>query len=271
MDARSEFSDIGEMWVIVEENPNCVRSENTGWHLARGKGQMSLQVTAKTEDLREQTIIRAMLVRSNPVFTNLPVSGICDKHSHESHADLVEHVLQPVTGQEKGCKMNNDGVRRSITFPTQQTNKKLGLTITNITLKVLCNDSCRTNDNDGRKIPQRGRDQRLVLSLENMSGIIRARTSLQIWPKAVILKRDLNKEIRRGPQGGARQKEDRMNKQNFPPWQFAQIQLNLGRVIMEAKKIHMDKELFIQETTRIWSQGPTLRKGEWGGIDDEII
>jgi hypothetical protein len=73
-----------------------------------------------------------------------------------------------------------------------------------IGLRSICADTCYTCDDNQFKQTESSRDLWLILTLESVKQqTILARRKISFWPKATITPRELNKQERRRPKGGA--------------------------------------------------------------------
>ena len=115
--------------------------------------------------------------------------------------------------QEGKWKYGTKGPRSSICFNIGNPNQTIGYLEETITIKCICNDSCNTCEDQPFKNTGCSRDLLLVLTIETIEyGIILARKSFGVWPKASVSPRELDKPERRKPKGGAAQLNKREEK-----------------------------------------------------------
>ena len=75
--------------------------------------------------------------------------------------------------------------------------------ISQISVKIMCNDTCQITGDPEYRPTESGRDLVLVWTLEEKhSPTIFARKTILVWPKAVLRTLDLMKTERRKPKGG---------------------------------------------------------------------
>jgi len=196
-------NDFGHFIFKIQENQFCKFSEFTGWHLQRATGMMKIKVTFRSLKLTGPLIIRAVLVRKDVTYRDFGVDRICENHRKEVSLDTKDYVLQAAPGLEGMWSFGSNGPRKSICFDIGSADPN-GFLEETIGLKCICNDSCSTCDDPSFKQTESSRDLLLVLTLESKEyGIILARRSIIIWPKAVVRPKDLYKTERRKPKGGA--------------------------------------------------------------------
>jgi len=197
------INDFGNFVYKIQENQLCKYSKYTGWHLQRATGMMKIKLTFRNIKLKGPLMVRAILVRKDVTYRHFGVDRICENHRKEVSLDTKEHVLQAAPGLEGMWYFGETGPRKSVCFNIGPPDIN-GFIEETIGLKCICNDSCSTCDDPSFKQTESSRDLLLVLTLESMDfGMILARRSIIIWPKAVVRPKDLNKPERRKPKGGA--------------------------------------------------------------------
>ena len=207
--------DFGNLQYKIEQNQRCRFSKYTGWHLQSSTGLMTIKLTFKDLPTRPPgpLLVRAVLVRKNKTYRHYGVDQICKKHRKEVPTENWENVLQAAPGLEGRWKYGAKGPRSSICFNIGNPNQESGHLEETIRLKCICNDTCRTCDDKTFKHTESSRDLLLVLTLETIEyGVILARRSFGVWPKAVVNPRELDKPERRKPKGGAAQLNKRKEK-----------------------------------------------------------
>jgi len=197
------ISDFGQFIYKIQENQLCKYSKYTGWHLQRATGMMKIKLTFRNIKLKGPLMVRAVLVRKDVTYRHFGVDRICENHRKEVSLDTKLHVLQAAPGLEGMWYFGETGPRKSVCFNIGPPDIN-GFVEETIGLKCICNDSCSTCDDQSFKQTESSRDLLLVLTLESKDfGMILARRSITIWPKAVVRPKDLNKPERRKPKGGA--------------------------------------------------------------------
>ena len=197
------INDFGQFIYKIQENQLCKYSKYTGWHLQRATGMMKIKITFRNIKLKGPLMVRAVLVRKDVTYRHFGVDRICENHRKEVSLDTKLHVLQAAPGLEGMWYFGETGPRKSVCFNIGPPDIN-GLVEETIGLKCICNDSCSTCDDQSFKQTESSRDLLLVLTLESKDfGMILARRSIIIWPKAVVRPKDLNKPERRKPKGGA--------------------------------------------------------------------
>jgi len=196
--------EFGKFRYKIFENQLCKYSKYTGWHLQRSSGMMKIKLDFERLKFgQDSLIVRALLVRKDETYRHYGVDRICENHRNEVGVGSRDHVLHPSAGMDGLWYFDKNGQRNSLCF--QLGNPDIsGHLETTIGLKIMCNDSCSTCDDPTFKPTESSRDLLLLLTLETTEfGIILARRSIIIWPKAVVRPKDLNKPERRKPKGGA--------------------------------------------------------------------
>ena len=195
---------FGNFMFKIFENQFCKYSKYTGWHLQRSCGMMKMDLKFQKLSVRHgPLIVRALLVRKEDTYRHYGVDTICDNHRRDVGVRSAEHVLHPAAGMDAACYFDNSGQRRSLCFQVGGAGAD-GAVEATIGLKAMCNDSCSTCADPTFKPTESSRDLLLVLTLEAPErGVILARRSVTIWPKAIVRPKDLNKPERRRPKGGA--------------------------------------------------------------------
>jgi len=197
------INDFGQFIYKIQENQLCKYSRYTGWHLQRATGMMKIKLTFRNIKLKGPLMVRAVLVRKDVTYRHFGVDRICENHRKEVSLDTKLHVLQAAPGLEGMWYFGETGPRKSLCFDIGAPDI-YGSVEETIGLKCICNDSCSTCDDQSFKQTESSRDLLLVLTLESKDfGMILARRSIVIWPKAVVRPKDLNKPERRKPKGGA--------------------------------------------------------------------
>jgi len=197
------ITDFGQFVYKIQENQLCKYSKYTGWHLQRATGMMKIKLTFRNIKLKGPLMVRAILVRKDVTYRHFGVDRICENHRKEVSLDTKLHVLQAAPGLEGMWYFGETGPRKSVCFNIGAPDIN-GFVEETIGLKCICNDSCSTCDDQSFKQTESSRDLLLVLTLESKDfGMILARRSIIIWPKAVVRPKDLNKPERRKPKGGA--------------------------------------------------------------------
>jgi len=196
--------DFGPFTLKVIENQLCKFSKYTGWHLQRSTGMMKMRVACRGLRTRGPVVVRAVLVRKNETYRHFGVDRVCDHHRKEVSWETREHVLQAAPGMEGLWQFGDRGPRRSLVFLVGAPHPETGDLEATIGVKSVCNDSCSTCEDATFKQTESSRDLLLVLTLESLEfGVVLARRSFGVWPKAVVRPKDLNKPERRKPKGGA--------------------------------------------------------------------
>eukprot|EP00090_Calanus_glacialis_P041801 TRINITY_DN74336_c0_g1_i1.p1 TRINITY_DN74336_c0_g1~~TRINITY_DN74336_c0_g1_i1.p1 ORF type:complete len:445 (+),score=118.88 TRINITY_DN74336_c0_g1_i1:48-1382(+) len=197
------ITDFGQFIYKIQENQLCKYSKYTGWHLQRATGMMKIKLTFRNIKLKGPLMVRAVLVRKDVTYRHFGVDRICENHRKEVSLDTKLHVLQAAPGLEGMWYFGETGPRKSVCFNIGPPDIN-GFVEETIGLKCICNDSCSTCDDQSFKQTESSRDLLLLLTLESKDfGMILARRSIIIWPKAVVRPKDLNKPERRKPKGGA--------------------------------------------------------------------
>ena len=194
------LEDFGEFKYKVQSTRFCQYSPYTGWHLKRNE-VMNIKIINSLK-LSDPVIVRAILIRQNPVYRMYTVDQVCEKHREKmcSSADRV-HVLQAAPGSPDWY-YDDEGPRKSLCFEIGIPNS--GFLATTIGLKCVCNDTCVTTMDPSFTATEASRDLMLVLTLESKTfRMVVARRSLMVWPKAAICDRDMRKLQRRKAKGGA--------------------------------------------------------------------
>ena len=200
------LEDFGEFKYKVQSTRFCQYSPYTGWHLKRNE-VMNIKIINSLK-LSDPVIVRAILIRRNPVYRMYTVDQVCEKHREKmcSPADRV-HVLQAAPGSPDWY-YDDEGPRKSLCFEIGIPNS--GFLATTIGLKCVCNDTCVTTMDPSFTATEASRDLMLVLTLESKTfKMVVARRSLMVWPKAAICDRDMRKLQRRKAKGGAAVAETR--------------------------------------------------------------
>jgi len=196
--------DFGPFTLKVIENQLCKFSKYTGWHLQRSTGMMKMRLTFRGLRTRGPVVVRALLVRKDETYRHFGVDRVCDHHRKEVAWEAREHVLQAAPGMEGLWQYGDRGPRRSLVFLVGAPHPETGDLEATIGVKSVCNDSCSTCEDVTFKQTESSRDLLLVLTLESLEfGVVLARRSFGVWPKAVVRPKDLNKPERRKPKGGA--------------------------------------------------------------------
>jgi len=196
--------DFGQFQYKVMENQLCKYSKYTGWHLQRSTGMMKIKLSFRSILAQGPMLVRALLVRKDETYRHFGVDRICENHMKEVELESRHHVLQAAPGLEGMWQFGSGGPRHSLCFFVGIPHPETGNLEETIGLKCICNDSCSTCDDRTFKQTESSRDLLLVLTLESVEfGIILARRSFGVWPKAVVRPKDLNKPERRKPKGGA--------------------------------------------------------------------
>lgn len=195
--------DFGNFQYKIMENQLCKFSKYTGWHLQRSTGMMKIKLTFRGIRIKGPMMVRAVMVRKEETYRHFGVDRVCDNHRGEVGWDHRDQVLQAASGLEGMWSYGDRGPRRSLCFNVGSASEAGELEET-IGLKCICNDSCSTCDDTTFKQTESSRDLLLVLTLESLEyGLILARRSVGVWPKAVVRPKDLTKPERRKPKGGA--------------------------------------------------------------------
>lgn len=165
----------------------------TGIHVKSGDGLLRMRISVGNNVNCGNLGVIAYLRRSIEPFCKIPVDVVCAKHrdpakseSQVLESNALSAVYYPATeGHFPGVfeRLNDDNI---------------------LEYKFACNDSDQTWTGE-EKLKERARDMDLVLNLFdtlNPTQII-ARRMIDVWPKASVNKRDLDKLNRREEKGGA--------------------------------------------------------------------
>lgn len=198
--------DLGRFKFHIKENSHCQYSPYTGWHLQRGSGMMIASLTFEDIEIRENMIVRAVLVREDEAYKHFLVDRVCSTHSVVDDPVGNENVLQPTPGQDGIWFYSTEGPRNSLCFDVGRPDLT-GLLCCTIGIRSVCSDTCNTSKDRFFDSKQRSRNLLMVLTLEERDTYsILARRSLRIWPKAVVRASDIERKTRRLPKGAASRK-----------------------------------------------------------------
>jgi len=198
-----DLQTFGPLEMDIRQNKKCkYGKDGRVLHIQRQHGTLDLDLIY-TGVVASGKIIRIRPIRKNAPW--LPVDQVCRKHANRRDnsnllkPNLKAHVLRPEEGFE-GEYIG--GVNPSLVWPLLSERKR-------IKLFFKCNDSCGTSSErtDRDRILEMERDLLLVATVEAANGEVLARQSIPVWPKAQVVHRELDKEVRRRPKGGAAQKQ----------------------------------------------------------------
>lgn len=199
--------EFGDLSYHVLETKYVRKSTATGFHIQRMNGNMSITLTAPSSNFQVCSdigpfYIRALLVRKHEEYKHDVINTVCDKHTNQTDPQLAEHVMQTVN-DKKDHWYDNQGTRKSICFWVTPVEDEI--CSRNINLRFICSSTCQiTRDLDA--CPERSREMFMILTLESASSNeIIARRKVDIWVKAAICLRDLNKLTRMESKGAAAQ------------------------------------------------------------------
>ena len=213
---KAELKPIGDTSITVQNFPGvCQWSENNKrFHLLSGrKGLITIQANFQSvsdDYLIQEFITRVVLMRRHPLHQQYPINKICSLHRSSGNED---HVIQPAPcTNEEDFWYTNSGLHKSIIFRTPRPDQDGKISL-QIKLISMCNDSCNFHTENFQKLinisgKEKSRDTCLVITLEarkhdELQTI--ARNHINMWIKANICPRDLEKKARRLPKGGAAQ------------------------------------------------------------------
>ena len=199
--------EFGNLSYHVLETKYVRKSTATGFHIQRLNGNMNIMLTAPLSNFEPCSnigplYIRAMLVRKHEEYKHDVINTVCTNHTYQTDPQLIEHVMQSY-GEKKDYWYDNQGTRKSICFWIAPHENEM--CSKNINLKFICSSTCQiTKDLDA--CPERSREMYILLTLESASSNeIIARRKIDIWVKAAICLRDLNKLTRMESKGSAAQ------------------------------------------------------------------
>ena len=213
---KAVLNPIGDTSITVQNYPGvCQWSENNKrFHLLSGrKGLITIQANFQSvsdDYLIQEFITRVVLMRRHPLYQQYPINKICSLHRSNGND---EHVIQPAScTKEEDFWYTKEGLHKSIIFRTPRPDQDGKISI-QMKLISMCNDSCSFHTENFEKLinisgKEKSRDTCLVITLEarihdELQTI--ARNHINMWIKANICPRDLEKKARRLPKGGAAQ------------------------------------------------------------------
>ena len=195
--------------VLKEAERTCAYAvQQKLFHIKSGESSgIHLEFNLKNipEGIKLDHYITLKLKRTNPNYEHLPVDVICEKHKYG-------YVQFPVEGRT--CTTHNEEKTNMIKFNGNNENMKAIISKEviekgeiNICMRVLfaCNDSCATSSTPF-KSKEKARDMAIfaevgVIYTPEHTEIIHSLPPVPVWLKAVLVKRDLIKDVRRNPKG----------------------------------------------------------------------
>ena len=205
------FQEFGEVKIDIMQTKHCMKGSFTGYHVERRRGVLNARVSIKNESVttNDSIWVRCTLVRQDPAYRHFPVETICSKHRREqSLPGMIPHVIQAVP-QATVAHRYSEGYRNSVAFSGWARDNEWR---SDISLRFMCSDSCRTSEDQHYQGNEASRDLYLMLTIER-GGRVLGRKLISVWPKAKVVERDLEKRIRRRDKGGAEQKRRREQKE----------------------------------------------------------
>ena len=224
-----DLEEKGQMTIKFLDTDNAKHSPHNNYlHVKSATGYnnpgFQTEITFQNVQKRKRTTkyyLRCYLTRSNSEARHIPVDKVCEKHLPQGDT-MPNHVLRH--GDDNPDILDAeyiDGTQPSIRFqlrPPEKDNNHSNVIRITVRMYMMCFDSCRNMQNPDPKTPTKYivRDLQMVQTLEVQEhgdwNTTHQRT-WPIWPKAVICKRELHINPRRGPQGGLaykmKQDEDR--------------------------------------------------------------
>ena len=183
-------------YVVQQKLFHIKSGESSGIHL-------EFNLKNIPEGIKLDHYITLKLKRTDPNYKHLPVDVICEKHKYG-------YAQFPVEG--RACSTHNKEKTNMIKFKGNNENMKAIISKEviekgeiNICMRVLfaCNDSCATSSTPF-KSKEKARDMAIfaevgVIYTPEHTEIIHSLPPVPVWLKALLLKRDLIKDVRRSP------------------------------------------------------------------------
>ena len=233
--------EFGNFKCNILGNQHCQYSPYTGWHLQRSKGVMEIDLSFSNLLVEGPIIARVLLIRKDHRFRAYGIDQICEIHKNEVDNDSQNHVLQPDPNCNIDWCYDQSGFRKSICFSLGTLDPLTRTLAGKISFRSMCFDSCNTCSDLSFSPTESSRDLQLVLTLEAPTcGIIIARKVIDVWPKACIVGRDMNKTERRLPKGGASQTQIQNRKFKAKP-PFSQPKKSLSDTIEKIRNKKISK------------------------------
>ena len=213
---KAELKPIGNSSITIQNiHGVCQYSENNKrFHLLSGnRGLLTIQANFKSipdDILIQEFITHVVLMRRHPLHQKYPINKVCSIHRSNGNND---NVIQPAPGTKgEDFFYTKEGLHKSIIFRTQRPDKDGNISL-QMKLISMCNDSCNFHTENYQKLidisgKEKSRDTSLIITLEARKHeelVPIARNSINMWIKASICPRDLEKKERRLPKGGAAQ------------------------------------------------------------------
>ena len=158
------------------------------FHLKSGKGTLKVKISDIPDEQKSQTQVISYLQRKNKTYATIPVDKVCSKHSNRTEQNKQGHVLQSTNASARYMEPDQDQIYPAVCQDYAK----------NLTFKIICNDSCQTSSSS--TINEAARDMQLVmLFVTNISSEPKVAyiSKINIWPKATVNPRDLQKSVRR--------------------------------------------------------------------------
>ena len=204
LEDQNFWDEFGTLNIRVDQTKTCILSPNTGYHVQRDTGTMTLQVHYEDPKIQHLEVnIRCTLVRKDPVYRPYPIMDICPIHREEPDCLYSNHHVLQVREDESDpypihtYERHN---RNSVAFRAYINGGRMDMTCP---LKFMCNDTCDNHTTYFVTGAEAARDIWLVITLESPSWQQRmAQTKFTVWPKSKIQRRDIIKDYRRKTKGG---------------------------------------------------------------------